>query len=44
MDDLTDQVQSLFYHGMHFNAINMQMHTKLESETPHGLKKGIYSK
>ena len=23
MDDLADQVQSLFYHDVHFNAINM---------------------
>ena len=27
IDDLSDQVQSLFYHDMHFNAINMQMYT-----------------
>ena len=38
MDDLADQVQSLFYHKIHFNVKNMQMHTRLESETPYGLK------
>ena len=32
MDDLADQVHSLFYHDVHFNA------TKLECEIPHGLK------
>ena len=29
MDDLADQVQSLFYHDVHFNNINMRMHTEL---------------
>ena len=38
MEDLPDQVQSLFYHDMHFNAVNMQMYTKLECEILHGLK------
>ena len=38
MDDLADQVQSLFYHDIHFNAINTHMHTRLECEMPHGLK------
>ena len=38
MDDLADQVQSLFYHDIHSNAINMWMHTRLECETPDGLK------
>ena len=38
MDDLTDQVQSLFYHDIHFNAINTCMHSRLECEMPHGLK------
>ena len=27
MDDLAIQVQSLFYHDMHFNAINTRMYT-----------------
>ena len=38
MDDLADQVQSLFYHDIHFNTINTHMHTQLECEIPHGLK------
>ena len=38
MDDLADQVQSLFYHDIHFNTINTHMHTRLECKTPHGLK------
>ena len=38
MDNLADQVQSLFYHDIHFNAINTWMHTRLECEAPHGLK------
>ena len=38
MDDLADQVQSLFYHDVHFNSVNTRIHTKLECETPHGLK------
>ena len=38
MDDLADQVQSLFYHDVHFNSVNTRMHTKLECEIPHGLK------
>ena len=38
MDDLADQVQSLFYHDVHFNTVNMWMHTKLNCETLHGLK------
>ena len=32
MDDLADQVQSLFYHDVHFNNINMRMHTELGCE------------
>ena len=38
MKDLADQVQSLFYHDVYFNSLNTRMHTKLECETPHGLK------
>ena len=30
MDDLADQVQSLFYHDVHFNSINTRMHTEIE--------------
>ena len=36
MDDLAEQVQSLFYNGVHFNAINARMHTTLKCETPDG--------
>ena len=36
MDDLTEQVQSLFYNDVHFNAINARMHTTLKCETPDG--------
>ena len=36
MDDLTDQVQSLFYNDVHFNAINKRMHTLINCETPDG--------
>ena len=33
MDDLADQVQSLFYHDVHFNNINMRMYTELGCKT-----------
>ena len=37
MDDLADQVQSLFYHDVHFNSINMRMYTEIECKTsPNG--------
>ena len=36
MDDLAEQVQSLFYNDVHFNAINARMHTTLKCETPDG--------
>ena len=36
MDDLTEQVQSLFYNEVHFNAVNARMHTTLKCETPDG--------
>ena len=36
MDDLTEQVQSLFYNDVRFNAINTRMHTSVECETPDG--------
>ena len=36
MDDLTKQVQSLFYNDVHFNALNARMHTTLKCETPDG--------
>ena len=34
MDDLADQVQSLFYNDVHFDAVNMRMHTSIKCETP----------
>ena len=36
MDDLTEQVQSLFYNEVHFNVMNARMHTTLKCETPDG--------
>ena len=36
MDDLADQVQSLFYNDIHFNSINTRMHTSIECKTPGG--------
>ena len=36
MDDLADQVQSLFYNDVHFTSVNMRMHTKIKCETPDG--------
>ena len=36
MDDLTDQVKSLFYNDVHINAVNMRMHTSIKCETPDG--------
>ena len=36
MDDLTKQVQSLFYNDVHFNAVNARMHTTLKCEIPDG--------
>ena len=34
MDDLTEQVQSLFYNDVHFNSINARIHTTLKCEPP----------
>ena len=36
MDDLAEQVQSLFYNDVHFNSINSRMHTTLHCTTPDG--------
>ena len=36
MDDLTEQVQSLFYNDVHFNSVNARMHTTFKCETPDG--------
>ena len=33
MNDLADQVKSLFYDDMHFEAVNTRMHTKIKCET-----------
>ena len=33
MDDLAEQVQSLFYNDVHFNAINTRMHTSIKCKT-----------
>ena len=44
MDDLADQVQSLFYHDIHFNAINMRMYTEIECKNPAGEVSNKHSK
>ena len=36
MDDLAEQVQSLFYNDVHFNSVNSRMHTTLHCTTPDG--------
>ena len=36
MDDLSDQVQALFYNEVHFNAMNARMHTTLKCVIPDG--------
>ena len=36
MDDLTKQVQSLFYNDIHFNSVTSRMHTTLHCTTPDG--------
>ena len=38
MDNLADQVQSLFYHDFRFNSVNTRMHTLIECQTPEGKK------
>ena len=42
MDDLADQVQSLFYHDVHFNNINMRMHTELGCEMSQNKSKQVF--
>ena len=42
MDDLADQVQSLFYHDMHFNNVNMRMHTELGCEMSQNRSKKVF--
>ena len=36
MDDLAEQVHSLFYNDIHFNSVNSRMHTILHCTTPDG--------
>ena len=36
MNDLSDQVQALFYNEIHVNAVNARMHTTLKCVTPDG--------
>ena len=36
MDDLVDQVQSLFYNDVNFESVNKRMHTSIHCETPNG--------
>ena len=36
MDDLADQVKSLFYDDVHFEAVNTRMNTKIKCNTPDG--------
>ena len=42
MADLADQVQSLFYHDVHFNNINMRMHTELGCEMSQSRSKQVF--
>ena len=42
MDDLADQVQSLFYHDMHFNNVNTRMHTELGCEMSQNRSKEVF--
>ena len=42
MDDLADQVQSLFYHDMYFNNVNMRMHTELGCEMSQNRSKQVF--
>ena len=42
MDDLADQVQSLFYHDVPFNKVNTRMHTELGCETSQNRSKQVF--
>ena len=42
MDDLADQVQSLFYHDMHFNNVNTRMHMELGCEMSQNRSKQVF--
>ena len=42
MDDLQEQVQSLFYHDVHFNNVNTRMHTELGCEMSQNKSKQVF--
>ena len=42
MDDFADQVQSLFYHDVHFNNVDTRMHTELGCEMSQSKSKQIF--
>ena len=42
IDDSTYQVQSLFYHDVHFNNINTRMHTELGCEMSQSKSKQVF--
>ena len=42
MDDLADQVQSLFYHDVHFNNVNTRTHTELGCEMSQNRSKQVF--
>ena len=42
MDDLQEQVQSLFYHDVHFNNVNTRMHTGLGCEMSQNRSKQVF--
>ena len=42
MDDLADQVQSLFYHDVCFNNVNTRMHTELGCEMSQNKSKQVF--
>ena len=42
MDNLADQVQSLFYHDVHFNNVNTRMHTELGCEMSQNRSKQVF--
>ena len=42
MDDLADQVQSLFYYDVHFNDVNTRIHTELGCEMSQNRSKQVF--
>ena len=42
MDELQEQVQSLFYHDVHFNNVNTIMHTELGCEMSQSRSKQVF--